>query len=97
MAVTAVLAVLSTIGMFIDNSLVKRLLCNISKKTTTRIDDWIVDILYTAVVAGDKKEETEAKLTQVQEAYDKASPEVKEDMTSPGRMLIVEDGTITFK
>ena len=94
MSATAVLAILGIVGSFIDNSLVKRLLQGIAKKTPTKLDDMIVDILYSAVQTGAPEEAVEKKLDAVQEQYDAATPEEKAAMKEPSVRFRVEDGTI---
>ena len=94
MSVTAVLTILGIVGSFVDNSLVKRLLQGIAKKTPTKLDDLVVDILYSAAQAGEPEERVAEKLDAVQEQYDAATPEEKAAMKEPSVRFRVEDGTI---
>jgi len=67
--VLAILGVLTTISSVIDHPLVKRLLVNISRGTTTKIDDWVVQALY------GEQSKASAALAQVQARYDALTPE----------------------
>ena len=91
---TAVLAILGIVGSFVDNSLVKRLLQGIAKKTPTKLDDLVVDILYSAVQTGAPEEAVEKKLDAVQAQYNAATPEERAELKAPSTRIRVEDGTI---
>ena len=87
MGPTAVLAILTTTQMFLDNALVKRLLQNIANKTTNKIDDWVIDILYTASSIGAPVAEVQSKLDDTQKKYDGMSEEEKKALkTSPSEV-----------
>ena len=83
MSATAVLAILGTIGSFVDNSLIKRLLCNLAKRTTNRLDDLVVGLLYDEATGATSPKVTEERLDTVQRKYEELTPEQQAKVKEP--------------
>lgn len=79
------MTMLAMAGAFLDNPLVKRLLCNLAASVTTptvmgtEVDDWVVKILYgaQAVPPGDRQGAVEKRLGEAQQKYEALGPEEK--------------------
>lgn len=97
MTTIAIMAILSTVSSVIDNPLVKRLLKNLSEKTTNTIDDWVIAALYGATQIVPKTAVSDVvpamvALGQIQAKYDevKKTAETTGDYTGLHRLKEVK-------
>lgn len=79
MSAAALRAILSTVGSFVDNPLVSRLLQNLSHWTRNKIDDKVIDAFTSSIEAGDPPPTVENKLAGVQAEFDAMTPEQLEE------------------
>ncbi|MFA5898025.1 MAG: hypothetical protein WC829_02810 [Hyphomicrobium sp.] len=77
----AVLAVLAIAAAWIDNPLIKRLFCNLARKTHTTIDDWVAGVLYADYQP--PPPEAPQTMEEVQERIDAMTPEEKAEAQEP--------------
>ncbi len=82
---TQVLAILASVGAFLDNKLVRRLCLNLSALwhtpviAGTEIDGWVIGALYgtEAVPPENRRAVVEAKLEKIQSKVDAMTPDEK--------------------
>ena len=78
---TAVLAILAAVQSFADNALIKRLFCNLARKTHTRIDDWVAGVLYADYEP--PPPDAPQTMEEIQARIDAMTPEEKTEAQRP--------------